>query len=78
MAVPLTSSLLSLCGSNRWIAAWRRHAYDALLLLLNAGVEPEACARDLIWICEHWGYIEEANSLRVHLTASPLQQLRLF
>lgn len=67
-------------AAARKLVADRRYpeAYDALHLLLNAGVEPETCARDLIWICEHWGRIEEANSLRVHLTTSPLQQLRLF
>ncbi len=67
-------------AAARRLVADRRYpeAYDALRALLNEGVETEACARDLIWICEHWGYIDEANSLRVHLTASPLQQLRLF
>ncbi len=73
---PLDHSL----AAARRLVADRRYpeAYDALLRLLDAGAEPEACARDLIWICEHWGRIEEANALRVHLSASPMQQLRLF
>ena len=51
---------------------------DALLLLLNAGVEPEACARDLIWICEHWDRVEEANALRFRFRPVSAEQMRLF
>jgi hypothetical protein len=53
-------------------------AYDLYYLLLHAGAEPEACARDLVWICERWDRLEEANTLRFHLGPSPSEQLRLF
>jgi hypothetical protein len=77
--VRVETSDTSLAAARRLVADRRYpEAYDALHVLLSAGVEPETCARDLIWICEHWGRIDEANTLRVHLTASPLQQLRLF
>jgi hypothetical protein len=67
-------------ASARLLVSERRYpeAYDALYQLFNAGLEPENCARELIWICEHWGRIDEANGLRAHISDSPLQQMRLF
>jgi TIR domain len=53
-------------------------AYELLYRLLNSGVEPESCARELVWICEQWDRLEEANALRFHIGPSPAIQLRLF
>jgi hypothetical protein len=53
-------------------------AYDVFYQLLHSGVEPESCARELVWICEHWDRQDEANALRFHFGPSPSEQLRLF
>ena len=53
-------------------------AYDILYEILNAGIEPKSCARELVWICERWDRHEEANALRFHFGPSPSEQLRLF
>lgn len=53
-------------------------AYELLYRLLDAGMETEACARELVWICEHWDRTEEANQLRFHPGAPVCEQLRLF
>jgi hypothetical protein len=65
---------------TRTLIAARRYAeaYELLYGLLDAVVEPEACARELTWICEHWGRIEEANVLRYHYGAPGGEQLLLF
>jgi hypothetical protein len=53
-------------------------AYELLYRLLNSGVAPENCARELTWICLHWDRVEEANSLRFHYGPQPSEQLSLF
>jgi pentatricopeptide repeat protein len=53
-------------------------AYEMFYELLSSGVEKESCARDLIWICEHWERLDEANALRFHIGPSPSEQLLLF
>jgi hypothetical protein len=53
-------------------------AYELFYQFLNTGVEPEFCARELVWICEHWDRQHEANTLRFHFGPSPSEQLRLF
>ena len=65
---------------TRWLLAERRYAeaYEALYRLLQAGIATEYCARELTWICEQWGRIEEANSLRFHYGPLPSEQLTLF
>ncbi len=67
-------------GAARALVSARRfaEAYDILRQLLHRGVEPESCARELVWICEHWGRLDEANALRIHFGPSPSEQLRLF
>jgi hypothetical protein len=57
----------------------RRHAeaYDLLYLLMEDSVDTSACARELTWICEHWGRTAEAERLRKHNPA-PVRQLELF
>ena len=64
----------------RTLVAARRYAeaYELLYRLLDAEIAPEACARELTWICEHWGRIEEANSLRFYYGPEPSAQLMLF
>ncbi len=53
-------------------------AYELLYQLMDAGIEPESCARELVWICEHWDRIDEANALRFRCPSEPSEQLRLF
>jgi len=52
-------------------------AYDLLYLLMEESVDTAACARELTWICEHWGRTAEAERLREHNPA-PVRQLGLF
>jgi hypothetical protein len=52
-------------------------AYDLLYLLMEDSVDTSACARELTWICEHWGRTAEAERLRQHNPA-PVRQLGLF
>jgi hypothetical protein len=53
-------------------------AYEILYELFNAGIETEACARELVWICEHWDLVEEANLLRFRFHPELAEQMRLF
>ncbi len=53
-------------------------AYEILYELFNAGIETEACARELVWICEHWDRVEEANALRFRFQPVSPEQMRLF
>jgi hypothetical protein len=39
-------------------------AYDLLHLLMEDSIDTSACARELAWICEHWGRTAEAERLR--------------
>jgi hypothetical protein len=65
---------------SRTLIEARRYAeaYELLYRLLDAEISPEACARELTWICEHWGRIEEANALRFYYGPEPSAQLTLF
>jgi TIR domain len=61
------------------IAAGRyAEAYELLYGLLDAVIDPETCARELTWICEHWDRIEEANVLRFNYGPPGTEQLALF
>jgi hypothetical protein len=64
----------------RSLIAARRYAeaYELLYRLLDAVVEPDACARELTWICEHWDRVEEANVLRFNYGSLEGEQLALF
>ena len=64
----------------RTLISSRRYAeaYELLYRLLRAGIESEACARELTWICEHWDRPDEADSLRPHYGARISEQLVLF
>ncbi len=77
--VRMTDEKPTLATARNLVAARRyAEAYDLLYRLLNLGVEPESCARELIWICEYWDRLEEANNLRFQVGPSPSEQLRLF
>ncbi len=64
----------------RALVAQRRYAeaYEMLHRLLNAGIEKEACARELTWICERWDRLQEANEFRSLYKAEPSEQMSLF
>jgi len=71
--IPTMAAARSLVESRRFA-----EAYEMLYQLLDSWVEMEACARELVWICEHWDRLDEANKLRFHYGPSPSEQLRLF
>jgi hypothetical protein len=52
-------------------------AYDLLYLLMEDSVDTNACARELTWICEHWGRTAEAERLRQY-DPTPVHQMGLF
>jgi hypothetical protein len=64
----------------RSLIAARRYAeaYELLYRLLDAVVDPDGCARELTWICEHWDRVEEANALRFNYGPPGGEQLKLF
>jgi hypothetical protein len=65
--------------SRRLIGARRfAEAYELLYRLLDAVIEPDNCARELTWICEHWDRPNEANVLRVNYRPAGAEQLVLF
>jgi hypothetical protein len=69
----------TLADARKFLAARRyAEAYELLYLLLDAVVETETCARELVWICEHWDRYEEARALRSHIAPAPGEQLTLF
>lgn len=64
----------------RHLAAERRfaEAYELLYRLLDAVVDPDSCASELTWICEHWDRVEEASVLRLNYHPARAEQLALF
>jgi hypothetical protein len=64
----------------RQLIAARRfaEAYELLYRLMDAAVDPENCARELTWICEHWDRVDEANLLRFNYRPAVPEQLVLF
>ena len=64
----------------RHLVAQRRYAeaYELLYRLLDAVIDPDNCARELTWICEHWDRVEEANVLRLNYAPPGVEQLTLF
>jgi hypothetical protein len=86
-SVLLTSEPVHLMRDVRSLAAGRSlissgrfaEAYEIFHELFNAGVDTESCARELVWICEHWDRFEEANAFRFRAgRPAPAEQLRLF
>jgi len=64
----------------RSLIAARRYAeaYELLYRLLDAVIDPDSCARQLTWICEHWERVDEANALRLNYGPAGAEQLLLF
>jgi hypothetical protein len=64
----------------RSLIAARRYAeaYELLYRLLDAVVDPDGCARELTWICDHWDRVEESNVLRFSYSSLGGEQLALF
>jgi len=64
----------------RDLAASKRfaEAYEILRQLFDAGTDTESCARELVWICDHWGRYDEASEFRTHFRLPPVEQLLLF
>jgi hypothetical protein len=62
------------------LLASRRYAeaYELLYRLLDVEDDPESCARELTWICEHWDRVDEANGLRFNYRTEGAEQLLLF
>jgi hypothetical protein len=64
----------------RHLVAARRfaEAYELLYRLLDTVDDPDSCARELTWICEHWDRVDEANLLRLNYRQAGAEQLLLF
>jgi hypothetical protein len=77
MRVPNPAPTLA-AARNLFSARRFAEAYEIYLSLIHSGMEPESCARDLVWICEQWDRWEEARAWREHLDYRPREQLRLF
>jgi len=52
-------------------------AYDLLYLLIEDIGDTSACARELTWICEHWGPRRRSRAVAEH-DPTPVWQLKLF
>ncbi len=50
---------------------------EAYELYYKLGAERPECARNLVWICEQWDRMDEANALRLR-SAQPGEQMSLF
>jgi TIR domain len=78
-AVKIVDTPETLVYARSLIAARRyAEAYEMLYRLLDAVIEPESCARELTWICEHWDRVNEANVLRFNYPSAEARQLLLF
>jgi hypothetical protein len=53
-------------------------AYELLHELFDAGIDSESCARELTWICDHWGWYVEAGLLWSTYRLPATEQLSLF
>ena len=78
-AVKALETPRTLAHARSLIAARRyAEAYELLYELLDAVIDPDWCARELTWICEHWDRVEEANALRFNYGPPGGEQLALF
>jgi hypothetical protein len=78
-AVRIVSDARDFAAARALVVARRfAEAYEILYELFRAGIETEACARELVWICEHWDRVEEANALRFRFQPVSAEQMRLF
>ncbi len=66
-------------AARRLVNAGRfAEAYEILSQLYDAGIETESCAREMVWICDHWGRYVESSLLRTEYRLAPTEQLSLF
>ncbi len=78
-AVAAPSPARTLAAARALVAAGRlAEAYEILQDLYDAGIDSESCARELTWICDHWGWYVEAGLLRSTYRLAPVEQLSLF
>jgi len=78
-AVKVLETPRTLAYARSLIAARRyAEAYELLYWLLDTIIDPDACAHELTWICEHWDRVEEANALRFNYGPPGGEQLKLF
>jgi hypothetical protein len=78
-AVKILETPETLVYARSLIAAQRyAEAYEVLYRLLDEVIDPESCARELTWICEHWDRVNEANVLRFNYPSADARQLMLF
>jgi hypothetical protein len=78
-AVRILETPDSLAYASSLIASCRfAEAYELLYRLMDAVIEPDHCARELAWICEHFGRVNEANVLRFQYRSEVAVQLALF
>jgi hypothetical protein len=78
-AVRIVEDARNFAAARALVVARRfAEAYEILYELFNAGIETEACARELVWICEHWDRVQEANELRFRFQPVSAEQMRLF
>jgi hypothetical protein len=69
----------TLAYARHLIASQRfAEAYELLYKLLDQVIDPDHCARELTWICDHWDRTNEANVLRFSYRSERAEQLRLF
>ena len=69
----------TLAAARSLVSAGRlAEAYELLHELFDGGVDSESCARELTWICDHWGWYVEAGQLRATFRIAPSEQLSLF
>ena len=78
-ALKLLETPETLAYARQLIAARRfAEAYELLYRLLDASVDPDNCARELTWICDHWDRLDESNALRWNYRPIGGEQLSLF
>lgn len=78
-AVRIVADARNFAAARALVLARRfAEAYELLYELFSAGIESGACARELVWICEHWDRVEEANALRFRFHPDSAEQMRLF
>jgi hypothetical protein len=70
---------MTFAAARRLVNAGRfAEAYEILAKLYEDGVETESCAREMVWICDHWGRYVEASLLRTEYRVPATEQLSLF
>jgi hypothetical protein len=77
--VRIAKAMVTLSAARQLVVSRRfAEAYEMLRQLFQRNIETESCARELVWICDHWGRYAEAGALRNHFRLPPSEQLSLF